>query len=241
MLKHRQELADKFVDKQTKIDVLDDGIGFVRLVDYMGSDASIVRAARVSYGAGTRTLREDVKLLKYLYDNQHMSPFEQVVLTYHIKLPIFVARQMVRHRTARLNEVSARYSEMKPEFWMPKQYEIREQKGRNKQGSEGILALESQDYEKWLKIQEDAFRHYERLLSLGVAREQARTILPVSTYTEWFWQCDLRNLIHFLKLRTDSHAQKEMQYYANAMLVLAEVVAPETCKMIFSQGDKIDE
>lgn len=220
---------------------LGDGIGSVRLVNYMGGDATIVESARVSYGAGTRTLREDEKLLKYLYDHKHMSPFEQVALVYQIKLPIFLARQMIRHRTAKLNEVSARYSEVKPEFWMPKVADIREQKGRNKQGSEGQLDIDPVLYAEWHNNQAKAFDIYEKLLAQGVAREQARSMLPVSTYTEWVWQMDLRNLIHFLELRVDSHAQYEMQMYAQAMLYFARLVAPVTCAHVFDKEEEVNE
>lgn len=201
-----------------KFDVLDHG--FVYLVDYMGGDDRIVQAARVSYGAGTKTKREDDALINYLLKNKHTSPFEQVVLTFHCKMPIFVARQWVRHRTARLNEVSGRYSVLKPEYYTPDVW--RGQGKKNKQGSTGVA-----EYNPRSDPSEDAaFREYNYRLESGVARELARTCLPVSTYTEWYWQIDLHNLFHFLRLRLDDHAQLEIRVYGEAMAKIAKVVAP---------------
>lgn len=206
------------------IPVLDHG--FVRLVDYLGGDSRVVSAARVSYGDGTKTLREDEGLIRYLMRNHHTSPFEQVVFTFHCKMPIFVARQWVRHRTARLNEVSGRYSVLKSEFYMPT--ELKSQDKKNRQGSAEPLDTSTQYLAKQeiLHIYEEADKAYHRLLDLGVSRELARMVLPLSTYTEWYWQMDLHNLLHFLKLRLDSHAQYEIRVYAEAMANIVEAVAP---------------
>lgn len=208
-----------------EVPVLDKG--FVRLVDYMGSDARIVQAARVSYGAGTKSVREDRGLIHYLMRNDHTSPFEQVVLTFHAKMPVFVARQWVRHRTARLNEVSGRYSVMPDEFYVPAPDAIRKQAKVNKQarsdevveGAEGIA-------ESMRREQEEAYARYQSMLEAGVAREVARANLPLSLYTEWYWQIDLHNLFHFLRLRLDAHAQYEIRVYAEALARCAQAVSP---------------
>jgi thymidylate synthase (FAD) len=203
--------------------------GFVRLVDYMGGDERIVQAARVSYGAGTKTYRQDRGLIHYLIRNWHTSPIEQVQLTFHCKMPIFVARQWVRHRTARLNEISGRYSVMKDEFYVPAPEHIRPQSTDNKQGrseerysdseEQDIVALFEQE-------QREIYANYQRLLDKNLARELARNNLPLSLYTEWYWQIDLHNLFHFLRLRLDPHAQYEIRAYAKAMAVCAKAVAP---------------
>ncbi len=219
--------AEAILDKE--FPVLDKG--FVRLVDYMGGDARIVQAARVSYGAGTKTVREDAGLIDYLLRNQHTSPFEQVVLTFHIKLPIFVARQWVRHRTARLNEISGRYSVMQNEFYLPAEQDVAVQSADNKQGrSSECVPKEFADGTRTMvaKGQEDAYAAYTRLVESGLARELARINLPLSLYTEIYWQCDLHNLMHFLKLRLDGHAQKEIRDYAAVILEICRTVAPLT-------------
>ena len=193
--------AEEILDKEFK--VLDKG--FVRLVDYMGGDARIVQAARVSYGAGTKTVREDAGLIDYLLRNQHTSPFEQVILTFHIKLPIFIARQWVRHRTARMNEISGRYSVMQNEFYLPADEDVAIQSADNKQGrSTEAVSQEFVGNTKELlaKGQEEAYAAYTQLVESGLAREIARINLPLALYTEIYWQCDLHNLMHFLKLRT---------------------------------------
>ena len=216
--------AEALLDKH--LPVLDHG--FVRLVDYLGGDARIVQAARVSYGGGTKSVREDRALIDYLLRHQHTSPFEQVVLTFHCKLPIFVARQWIRHRTARLNELSGRYSVMRDEFYVPPGKRVQAQSADNKQGSGGSLpARTAQQVLEILKIaQENSYLDYEETLELGVARELARINLPLSLYTEWYWQIDLHNLFHFLKLRLDSHAQYEIREYARALGQCAKAVAP---------------
>jgi thymidylate synthase (FAD) len=217
--------AEALLDQE--IPVLDKG--FVRLVDYLGGDERIVQAARVSYGAGTKSYRQDRGLINYLIRNWHTSPFEQVQLTFHTKMPIFVARQWVRHRTARLNEISGRYSVMKDEFYVPKGENIRPQSEDNKQGrSEDRFSPEDEAsiIESFVNGQRDAYRSYEDLLSKNLARELARNNLPVSLYTEWYWQIDLHNLFHFLRLRMDPHAQYEIRVYAEAMAKCAKAVAP---------------
>jgi thymidylate synthase (FAD) len=218
------EAAEALIDQ--KIPVLDKG--FVRLVDYLGGDARIVQSARVSYGAGTKTVREDRGLIHYLYRNQHTSPFEQVQLSFHVKLPIFVARQWVRHRTARLNEVSGRYSIMPDEFYVPDTDRIRYQSEDNKQGSGDPMpfdfargAVDSIDSE-----QRCVYMNYSRMVDAGVARELARINLPLSLYTEWYWQIDLNNLFHFLALRMDPHAQYEIRAYGDTLAKCAKAVAP---------------
>ncbi|MCH7905556.1 MAG: FAD-dependent thymidylate synthase [Armatimonadetes bacterium] len=217
--------ADALIDQEIK--VLDKG--FVRLVDYLGGDDRIVQAARVSYGAGTKTVRQDRGLIHYLLRNEHTSPFEQVILTFHTKMPIFVARQWVRHRTARLNEISGRYSIMKDEFYVPAKDQMRCQSSDNKQArSDETLA--DPVVEKMLKelVDDQAviYEHYEGMINEGLARELARTNLPLSLYTEWYWQIDLHNLFHFLRLRMDSHAQYEIRVFAEAMARCARAVSP---------------
>ncbi len=221
--------ADAILDKE--FPVLDKG--FVRLVDYMGGDERVVQSARVSYGAGTKSYREDVGLIDYLLRNQHTSPFEQVVLTFHVKLPIFVARQWIRHRTARVNEISARYSVMKDDFYIPADEDISLQSTDNKQGrSEEVVSQEMIDQVKSSleQGQRKSFSDYTKLIDSKVARELARINLPLSLYTEWYWQIDLHNLFHFLALRLDAHAQKEIRVYAEVLLDMARKVAPRCCE-----------
>lgn len=217
--------AEELLDKE--IPVLDRG--FVRLVDYMGGDQRIVQAARVSYGSGTKSVREDAALIDYLLRHQHTSPFEHVVIETHCKMPIFVARQWIRHRTARLNEMSGRYSVMEEEFYLPPKAQIRFQSADNKQGrSEGDVPAELQErvLEILRKGQHDSYEAYKGLLDEGLARELARINLPLSLYTQWYWQMDLHNLFHFLALRMDPHAQWEIREYAGALARIAKAVAP---------------
>lgn len=218
--------AEDILDKEFK--VLDKG--FVRLVDYLGGDDRIVQAARVSYGKGTKSYREDAGLIDYLLRHEHTSPFEQVVLTFHVKLPIFVARQWIRHRTARVNEVSGRYSVMKDDFYVPAPVDLASQSDDNKQGrSEVPMAADqaSRVREILERGQKEAYGDYSGLVEEGLAREIARINLPLSLYTEWYWQIDLHNLFRFLMLRLDSHAQKEIRLYAQAMLEMTRAVAPK--------------
>jgi len=202
--------------------------GFIRLVDYMGDDSSIVQAARVSYGKGTKTITEDKGLIRHLMRHRHTSPFEMVELKFHVKLPIFVARQWIRHRTANVNEYSGRYSEMKDEFYIPDIEQIRQQSTLNKQGrgSEVLpydIALSI--IEQFEKTQSQLFNEYSGLLEQDLARELARINLPLSNYTEWYWKIDLHNLFHFLKLRLDIHAQYEIRIYAEIIgNILKEIV-----------------
>ncbi len=203
--------------------------GFVRLVDYLGGDARIVQSARVSYQDGTKSVREDAALIDYLVRHKHTSPLEQVVLTFHLKMPIFVARQWLRHRTARLNEISGRYSVMRDEFYLPEAREVRRQSVVNKQGrsdDEVPLELQERTLELLQTGQADAYAGYQELLDEDVARELARINLPLSLYTEMYWQIDLHNLFHFLRLRLDAHAQAEIRVYAEVMAELARTVAP---------------
>ena len=203
--------------------------GFVRLVDYLGGDARIVQAARVSYQEGTKTVREDGALIDYLVRHKHTSPLEQVVLTFHLKMPIFVARQWLRHRTARLNEVSGRYSVLQDEFYLPDEAQVRRQSAANKQGrsdEEVPAELQAQTLRLLQTGQESAYTGYQELLDKDVARELARINLPLSLYTEMYWQIDLHNLFHFLRLRLDAHAQYEIRVYGEVMAELARAVAP---------------
>lgn len=217
--------AEALLDKEFR--VLDRG--FVRLVDYMGSDARIVASARVSYGKGTKTLREDKLLIDYLLKHRHTSPFEQVVLTFHAKMPIFVARQWIRHRTARLNEISGRYSVMADEFYLPQEETLRLQCTVNKQGRSQEPAppeVRARALETLADGQRRAYGEYREMLDGGLARELARIHLPLSLYTEWYWQMDLHNLFHFLVLRLHPHAQFEIRAYAKVLLDIARAVAP---------------
>jgi thymidylate synthase (FAD) len=203
--------------------------GFVRLVDYLGGDARIVQSARVSYQDGTKSVREDAALIDYLVRHKHTSPLEQVVLTFHLKMPIFVARQWLRHRTARLNEISGRYSVMRDEFYLPDAREVRRQSEVNKQGrsdDEVPAELQARTLELLQAGQAAAYAGYQELLEEGLARELARINLPLSLYTEMYWQIDLHNLFHFLRLRLDAHAQSEIRAYAEVMAELAHTVAP---------------
>ena len=207
-----------------RIDCLDKG--FVRLIDVMGDDAAIVQAARVSYGSGTKKVLEDRGLIRYLLRHAHTTPFEMVEFKFHVKLPIFVARQWIRHRTANVNEYSGRYSEMKDEFYTPNPQDIRPQSVLNKQGrSEETLpeGMAEQAANAFKAGQDEAYAQYQEFLEMGIAREIARINLPVSNYTEWYWKIDLHNLFHFLRLRIDSHAQYEIRVFAEA---IAELVKP---------------
>jgi thymidylate synthase (FAD) len=216
------------------IPVLDKG--FVRLVDSMGDDSAIVQAARVSYGNGTKTVREDAKLIDYLMRNDHTSPFEMPIFRFHLKMPIFVARQWVRHRKgsvadeqASMNEISGRYSEMKDEFYLPDRTRMVKQSAVNKQGSSEIPIEYGNLTLEWMATeQHDAYENYKDYLHHELARETARINLPLSLYTEFYWQIDLHNLLHFLRLRLDRHAQYEIRVYAQAILSIIERIVPAT-------------
>ena len=209
--------------------------GFVRVIDYMGDDAAIVQAARVSYGRGTRQVSDDRGLINYLMRMRHTSPFEMCELKLHAKLPIFIARQWIRHRTANVNEYSARYSVLQDEFYVPAAEDLAVQSSANRQGRGEVLsgAGAGAVQETVRQNAEAAYRHYLELLNqdaagqpldparAGLARELARMVLPLNTYTEWYWKTDLHNLLHFISLRADAHAQHEIRAYA---LVLLDVV-----------------
>lgn len=194
--------------------------GFVRVVDYMGDDSAIVQAARVSYGSGTKKAREDVGLIRYLMRHWHSTPFEMCEIKLHVKLPMFVARQWIRHRTANVNEYSARYSILDREFYVPRPEDLAAQSQTNAQGrGDALPPDEASRVLEMLKMDSaQAYAHYEEMLGQdgqrGLAREIARMNLPASIYTQWYWKTDLHNLFHFLRLRGDSHAQHEIQVYA---------------------------
>jgi len=219
--------ADEILDKE--FPCLD--FGFVRLVDYMGSDAAIVQAARVSYGKGTTKIHQDRGLIRYLMRHNHTSPFEMVEFKFHCKMPIFVARQWIRHRTASVNEYSLRYSKAIGDFYVPSATAIRFQSKTNRQGgSEETVPEELQ--QRVLQIikahSEKAWSDYEELEAHDIARELARIHLPLSLYTEWYWKIDLSNLLHFLKLRIDAHAQYEIRVYAEAIAEIVKNIVPIT-------------
>ncbi len=206
--------------------------GFIRVVDYMGNDTSIVQAARVSYGKGTKKVNTDSGLIKYLMRHWHSTPFEMCEIKYHVKLPIFIARQWIRHRTANVNEYSARYSILDKEFYLPAQENLAAQSKSNRQGRGEVLKGEKA--KKVLNIlkkdAEQTYNNYEIMLNerydgsnineneMGLARELARMNLTLNTYTQWYWKTDLLNLMNFLRLRADNHAQYEIRTYADAML-----------------------
>jgi thymidylate synthase (FAD) len=216
--------------------------GFVRVIDYMGDDAAIVQAARVSYGRGTRRISEDQGLINYLMRHRHTTPFEMCEIKYHVKLPIFVARQWIRHRTANVNEYSARYSILDNEFYLPDREHLAAQTKTNRQGRGEVLDAASADRVRDL-LRDDAeraYRGYARLLNEeatdtaieqgqpGLARELARMNLSLNFYTQWFWKIDLHNLMHFLTLRADPHAQYEIRAYAKEMLETLRLWVPMT-------------
>ena len=205
--------------------------GFVRAIDYMGDDGAIVQAARVSYGRGTRKVSEDAGLINYLMRHRHTTPFEMCEIKYHVKLPIFVARQWIRHRTANVNEYSARYSILDKEFYIPAPEHLAAQSAVNRQGRAAPLAGE-EAAKVFALLREDSERAYAHYLEMlnergdgepldpersGLARELARMNLSLNFYTQWYWKIDLHNLFHFLSLRADAHAQYEIRVYADAM------------------------
>ena len=206
--------------------VLNDG--FVRLIDYMGSDGSIVQAARVSYGKGTKKVHQDRGLIRYLMRHHHTTPFEMCEIKLHVRVPMDCWRQWIRHRTASVNEYSTRYSEAIDSAQLTDERQWREQSGGNRQGSRGFLAQEmgSELSEKEAALIQSSRRLYQERLEAGVAREQARKDLPLSTYTEAYWKIDLHNLLHFLALRMDAHAQWEIRSYAT---VIGEQILSRWC------------
>lgn len=216
----------------TAIPVLDHG--FVRVVDYMGDDSAVVQAARVSYGRGTRRALEDEGLIRYLMRHHHSTPFEMCEIKFHVKLPIFVARQWIRHRTANVNEYSARYSILDKDYYLPAPAQLAKQSTNNRQGRG--QALEADQAMHVLKLLRDdaeqTYGHYEEMLAddIGLARELARMNLTLNSYTQWYWKTDLHNLFHFLRLRADTHAQYEIRVYAEAMLKLTQSWVPLSCQ-----------
>lgn len=206
--------------------------GFIRVIDYMGTDSSIVQGARVSYGKGTKTVNQDQGLINYLMRNDHTSPFEMCEIKLHVKLPIFVARQWIRHRTANVNEYSARYSILTDDFYVPELDQLVEQSKGNKQGRDSDIPIKQKEFirEEIQRVQLECYELYQFLISpeINLTRELSRTVLPVSIYTEWYWKIDLHNLLHFIKLRLDQHAQFEIREYAKVMLEILEKWCPMT-------------
>jgi thymidylate synthase (FAD) len=208
--------------------------GFVRVVDYMGDDSAIVQAARVSYGQGTKHARDDSGLIRYLMRHWHSTPFEMCEIKLHVKLPVFVARQWIRHRTANVNEYSARYSILDREFYIPAPDALAAQSDVNNQGRGAVLeGPEAQRVLETLKASASrCYDEYEAMLSQegqqGLARELARMNLPMNIYTQWYWKTDLHNLMHFLRLRADAHAQYEIRVYAEAICELVKAWVPAT-------------
>ena len=249
-IKNLQE--QKFTTKRATVEQLEEILyepikvldhGFIRVIDYMGDDSAIVQAARVSYGKGTKMLSQDKGLINYLMRHYHTTPFEMCEIKLHVKLPIFIARQWIRHRTANVNEYSARYSILDKEFYLPDPQNIEIQSQSNKQGREGTLDP-SQAQRVLDIIKDDSLRCYDNYMELmnlnektgeindpnkeGIARELARMNLTLNYYTQWYWKIDLNNLLHFLRLRADSHAQYEIREYSNVILDIVSKWVPLT-------------
>lgn len=216
--------------------------GFIRVIDYMGDDAAVVQAARVSYGRGTRKVSEDRGLIRYLMGHWHTTPFEMAEIKFHVKLPIFVARQWIRHRTASVNEYSARYSVLDKEFYLPEPQHMAAQSSTNRQGRGSVLSPDEASTVLDI-LKDDAERNYDHYLwllnesedgspadpeRLGLTRELARMNLTLNSYTQWYWKTDLHNLFGFLRLRADKHAQYEIRAYAEAMLKIVEAWVPHS-------------
>jgi thymidylate synthase (FAD) len=238
-----QDLLDKsYATKRTTVEAMEEILykslpvldhGFIRVIDYMGDDSAIVQAARVSYGRGTKKSLQDQGLINYLMRHRHTTPFEMCDIKFHIKLPIFIARQWIRHRTASVNEYSARYSILSNEFYMPQKVHLTTQSAENKQGRSNQV-LPEDDADRILEmLRDDAMKchaHYIDMLNedeqgnvidpskVGITRELARMNLTLNTYTEWYWKINLHNLLHFVALRADSHAQYEIRVYAEVIL-----------------------
>tara|TARA_B000000460_G_scaffold228261_1_gene184425 strand:+ start:450 stop:1409 length:960 start_codon:yes stop_codon:yes gene_type:complete len=242
--------AQKFETHRATVQTLEDLLykpfsvldhGFIRVVDYMGNDSAVVQAARVSYGAGTRKVREDQGLIRYLIRHRHTTPFEMCEIKFHVKLPIFVARQWIRHRTANINEYSARYSILDNEFYIPAPEHLARQSSTNRQGRGSVLEG-SQALTVMRMLRDDATRahaHYVEMMDIsgdekdqadspGLARELARMNLTLNFYTQWYWKVNLHNFMHFLSLRGDQHAQYEIRAYANVMLEILKKWVPDT-------------
>ncbi len=247
----RELRSSRYETRRTTVEALEEVLfepipvldhGFVRVVDYMGDDAAITQAARVSYGRGTKKLREDSGLIRYLLRHRHTTPFEMCEIKFHIKLPIFVARQWIRHRTANVNEYSARYSVLDREFYIPAPEHLAAQSASNRQGRGDVLEGEeaAEVLETLKQGAARAYGEYERMLNQdeegnpqdperqGLARELARISLPINVYTQWYWKVDLHNLMHFLSLRADPHAQYEIRAYAEVMVDILKRWVPIT-------------
>jgi len=213
---------------QGTIPVLDKGM--IRVVDYMGDDAAVAQAARTSYGTGTKTVNEDRGLIRYLMSHWHTTPFEMCEIKLHVKLPVFVARQWVRHRTANINEYSARYSVLDREFYFPEPEQIAAQSQSNAQGREEVFdRAQALDVRQWIMDHSElSYNLYSNQLDDGLARELARMNLPLNIYTQWYWKVDVHNFMHFLRLRADPHAQYEIRVYAEALCEILKVWMPVT-------------
>jgi thymidylate synthase (FAD) len=222
------------MEKGFTIPILDKG--YVRYIDHLGSDQRIVETARVCYQSPSKGPEADKKLLHYLYTHEHMTPFESCNITFNIKMPIFCMRQFIRHRTFKCNETSLRYTEAKNEFYLPKTW--RRQSDTNRQGSgTHFNEITNMIYsDRIAEFYERCSQEYSYLVSMGVAREQARIVLPLSLYTEIYVNCDLRNLLHFLELRTDSHAQEEIRDVAFALLKITTELFPWTMEIVNYEG-----
>jgi thymidylate synthase (FAD) len=224
------------MDLAARHEIRVDDHGFVALVDVMPrlvpqgktADFAIVQAARVSYGQGTKRVNEDRGLVRYLMRHRHTTPFEMVEFKFHMSMPIFVARQWIRHRTANVNEYSGRYSIIPDHFYVPSAEDVRKQSATNRQGGEEPIgdAGTAEAFVAYLERAVGLYPEYERLLESGVSRELARIGLPINAYTQWYWKCDLHNILHFLELRLDQHAQREIREYAEAMYALMEPIVP---------------
>ena len=205
-------------------------LGFVKLLDVMGDDEEVENSARISYGEGTRKVNQTRNLIRYLMRHKHTSPFEMCEVKFHLKLPIFVMRQLVRHRTANLNEYSGRYSVMSNEFYLPEGDYLAKQSTTNSQGRGEVLEQEGLLQFEFNRIYDGASMAYQVLLEHELSREVARAVLPVANYTECIWKIDLHNFFHFVKLRSDDHAQREIRDYADAMYELVKPNFPLCCE-----------
>jgi len=205
-------------------------LGFVQLLDVMGDDEEVENAARISYGDGTRKVSQTRNLIRYLMRHKHTSPFEMCEVKFHIKLPIFIMRQLVRHRTANINEYSGRYSVMSDEFYLPQGDYLAKQSTTNNQGRDEVLPNKGSLQFEFNRVYDNALISYQNLLEEDLARELARILLPVANYTECIWKMDLNNFFHFVRLRSDSHAQREIRDYSDAMYELVKPYFPLCCE-----------
>ena len=221
-------MIDESGEPQKEIEVHE--LGFVKLLDVMGNDEEVENAARISYGEGTRKVSQTRNLIRYLMRHKHTSPFEMCEVKFHIKLPIFIMRQLVRHRTANLNEYSGRYSIMSDEYYLPQGDYLQKQSSTNNQGRDEVHPNKGALQFEFNRVYDNANIAYHNLLEEDIAREIARAVLPVANYTEVIWKIDLHNFFHVIKLRADSHAQREIQDYANAMYELVKPHFPICCE-----------